>query len=629
MNSLLVVLRLLHPAEMEEVDKILILTLNHLGCDIDEDIKTVGSFGIAEVVGGIVRCVRAISSDCDLPTSLPQNMAQRFRAAAAVAQAVKDIGYSGDIGYQSLLYPSEADLRRIFMFLIEKLPRDSSPVSDEPLNKATLIHREAKRRLTEALAQPWIPPHCRHIVRTHSSCASITKYGTAHTRGFTSRPFTGYEDPSKLPTEMNNYYENHLRRVTKLVGYSHLVASLLNAHAAQLEKEKFIPLLNTHTAQLENEKLLPTSKEVKGENESVKLELLISDKKVSETTHAVPGTDSTVLPPQIARHMEGVQESGTVCAEGKAVTQHQVATEESAAVSQEEQLTNLENEVASIRSKMKECTQGMLDAQNTLAKLTDEIAQEEELKEERSKDMKTMERTSSLLPESDTNIQKLKTALRNSEEKMGRLQQQWDAHRDPLNEQLSRLTQEMEDKKRHKEKILEDIGGLRDKMKAMVQEASRKESAEAQLKEQVEKITKDVNRSVYTKRIIDISAKVRKQKQEIDRVLADTRTIQKEINILSGKLERTFTVVEGTAYKEAANNERVRQVYRAVAAVHEGCGELVDIVRETGATQREISDLREQVDLEKSKNVEEKLEQLKVDLNQVKKENASLKKQIR
>lgn len=49
---------------------------------------------------------------------------------------------------------------------------------------------------------------------------------------------------------------------------------------------------------------------------------------------------------------------------------------------------------------------------------------------------------------------------------------------------------------RKKEKILEDIGTLRDKMKAMVQEASRKESAEAQLKEQVEKITKDVNRFV-------------------------------------------------------------------------------------------------------------------------------------
>lgn len=65
-------------------------------------------------------------------------------------------------------------------------------------DKATLIHREAKRRLAEVLAQPWIPPHCRHIVRNHSSCVSITKYSTAHTRGFSSKPFRGYEDPSKL-----------------------------------------------------------------------------------------------------------------------------------------------------------------------------------------------------------------------------------------------------------------------------------------------------------------------------------------------------------------------------------------------------------------------------------------------
>lgn len=36
-------------------------------------------------------------------------------------------------------------------------------------------------------------------------------------------------------------------------------------------------------------------------------------------------------------------------------------------------------------------------------------------------------------------------------------------------------------------------------------------------------------------------------------------------------------------------------MYRAVAAVHEGCGELVDIVRETGTVQREISELKEQV----------------------------------
>ena len=61
----------------------------HNFSDIDEEMKTVGSFGIDEVVGGVVRCIHAISSDCDLPTKLPQNMAQRFRTAATIAQAVK------------------------------------------------------------------------------------------------------------------------------------------------------------------------------------------------------------------------------------------------------------------------------------------------------------------------------------------------------------------------------------------------------------------------------------------------------------------------------------------------------------------------------------------------------------
>ncbi|KAG0711562.1 Coiled-coil domain-containing protein 22 [Chionoecetes opilio] len=417
---------------MEEVDKILILTLNHLGCEIDEEMKTVGSFGIGEVVGGVVRCIRAISSDCDLPTSLPQNMAQRFRAAATIAQAVKDVGYPGDIGYQSLLYPSEADLRRIFMFLIEKLPRDSSPVSDEPLNKATLIHREAKRRLAEALSQPWLPPHCRHVMRTQASCASITKYGTAHTQGFTSRPFRGYEDPSALCPEMNNYYENHLRRVTKLVGYNHLLATLLNTHAAQLEKEKFFPSSNS----------------VKSNDVKLKLEPLMSETDLPEATPTVALEDPAAVPMEAARPQSDVQETDMTAVEGSSVSQGTKADiQEDAAVSREEQLASLEKEVAAIKNKIKECTEGMQEAQETLAKLTDEIAKEEEVNQKKSQDVKTMQRTSSLLPESDANIQKLKAALKNSEEKMGRLQQQWSAHREPLNAQLLSLTQEVENKK--------------------------------------------------------------------------------------------------------------------------------------------------------------------------------------
>lgn len=61
----------------------------YFSSDIDEEVKSVGGFGIPEVVTGVVKCIRAINSDYELPTSLPQNMAQRFRAAASIAQAIK------------------------------------------------------------------------------------------------------------------------------------------------------------------------------------------------------------------------------------------------------------------------------------------------------------------------------------------------------------------------------------------------------------------------------------------------------------------------------------------------------------------------------------------------------------
>jgi hypothetical protein len=42
------------------------------------------------------------------------------------------LGYSGDIGYQTFLYSSEIDIRRVLVFLIEKLPKESGKSIVEP-----------------------------------------------------------------------------------------------------------------------------------------------------------------------------------------------------------------------------------------------------------------------------------------------------------------------------------------------------------------------------------------------------------------------------------------------------------------------------------------------------------------
>lgn len=57
------------------------------------------------------------------------------------------------------------------------------------------------------------------------------------------------------------------------------------------------------------------------------------------------------------------------------------------------------------------------------------------------------------------------------------------------------------------------------------------------------------SRSSYTRRITEIIGNIKKQKKEIKKVLQDTKEIQKDINTLSGRLDRTFAVADELIYK--------------------------------------------------------------------------------
>lgn len=56
-------------------------------------------------------------------------------------------------------------------------------------------------------------------------------------------------------------------------------------------------------------------------------------------------------------------------------------------------------------------------------------------------------------------------------------------------------------------------------------------------------------RNAYTSRILEIIGNIRKQKNDIDKVLSDTRELQKEINNITGQLDRQFTVTDDLLFK--------------------------------------------------------------------------------
>ncbi|XP_048348235.1 LOW QUALITY PROTEIN: coiled-coil domain-containing protein 22, partial [Sphaerodactylus townsendi] len=118
---------------------------------------------------------------------------------------------------------------------------------------------------------------------------------------------------------------------------------------------------------------------------------------------------------------------------------------------------------------------------------------------------------------------------------------------------------------------------------------------------ELESLPKDVTRSAYTQRILEIVSNIRKQKEEITKILSDTKELQKEINSLTGKLDRTFAVTDELIFKDAKRDEAVRKAYKYLAALHESCSQLIQTIEDTGTILREIRDLEEQIESETSK----------------------------
>lgn len=80
---------------------------------------------------------------------------------------------------------------------------------------------------------------------------------------------------------------------------------------------------------------------------------------------------------------------------------------------------------------------------------------------------------------------------------------------------------------------------------------------------------KDVSRVSYTRRIMEIVGNIQRQKEDIGKILMDMRIVQKEINSLTGRLERVFTVTDEQVYKDARKDEARRTAYKLLASLRE------------------------------------------------------------
>ncbi|XP_070166150.1 coiled-coil domain-containing protein 22 homolog [Polyergus mexicanus] len=576
---------------MEEIDNIIIHSLRQIGCNIEESVINLSGFNTELVVEATVRCLEAIRPGLGLSIVLPVNMAARFRLGATLAQTCMELGYRGDIGYQTFLYNSEADLRRVFMFLIEKLPKESEKTVNESVSKVALLEKSVASAISQGLSIPWLPYYCH-------------KKGIRN-RGRASIPYVSVNIEVPVPNMEDDYKDYYMRYLQPMPDQMQNISCFLpsmisyNARALNSSSIDIMERINWLNSQ-QSEKITHSS----GHN------IVNELSKFSLENKTQTSADSQVESEFAIHSMLPNQET----LENKA--------------KQEAEIENMKAECENLRVNIEEM-------QNEIKKLTTKLAHATIIGQNEEKELKMNEeqkkikaRAYEMLQDGPENIKKLECAIEISTNKLINLANQWEKHRVPLIMKYRQEREKHSTKANASQKKLDEIKLLKEKEKELQEECRNKDQQHSQLVVEVQKLPKEVNRSAYTQRILEIINNVRKQRDEISKVLADTREIQKEINMLTGRLERSFTVVDELIFRDARTNEASRKAYKLLAMLHSDCNELVSLVEETGATIREIRDLEEQIDSESAKNVGANLERITADLKQMRQETAALTAQL-
>ncbi|XP_041037431.1 coiled-coil domain-containing protein 22 [Carcharodon carcharias] len=629
---------------MEEVDRILIRALAQTGSAIPEDVESIKQFSTELIVEAVVRCLRIIEPSLGNSIShlLPPGMSARFRIGMSLAQACQDLGYEGEIGYQTFLYSNEPEIRRLLMFLVEKLPRDSMDSAHQPAGKSAVLQRSISSQIKQQLSAPWVPPSLRtpSLLWTQSSRLM---------RKFRAQPLSLPEnDPTGKRTlkEVKEYYERYLPPVSAQLCHQHSVAaSLLERTAADVSAVQEWEM--EWNSQGLMSRLSPEEyKARKGQ----RLQKRIQEHFQQTVQHGFGAQSSLPSDPDLTRILQsystakaGTDSKGsrfthtekfTFTQEAEQmVLQMEVAgntlsssrePEEDVKAHQEEEVRSLQQQLEQVTRSFEEVAQDMKHLMVNITQVEEESGVLEQTNKGKEELVRVKRRTLELLPDADNNLLKLQGVIESSAQRIVNLANQWEKHRVPLIEQQRRLRAFINNREVESAQKLLEIKGIHEKIKQSAEEVKRKEVLYKQLLIEYESLPKEVSRAAYTHRIMEIVENIKKQKEEITKILSDTKELQKEINNLTGKLERTFAVTDELVFKDAKRDEAVRKAYKYLAALHENCSHLIQTIEDTGTIMREVRDLEEQIESEMGKKTLSNLEKILADYTAIRQDNAAL-----
>ncbi|XP_050507109.1 coiled-coil domain-containing protein 22 [Diabrotica virgifera virgifera] len=566
---------------MEEVDKIILDSLKNLDCDIDPEIEHLKQFDADLVAYAVASCLEAILQNGTLPKKLPPSMSARLKFASNLAEQIKDLGFRGDMGYQTILYCNEEEVRRMLMFLIERLPKETA--KNIPIEQAGYVPRIVKsleENIKLSLSKPWLPScFLRQGARETSNRYLI------HSMSSSCPLRTQKLDipSSKTQNEdLKDYWIHLTPDVTKQCSPRKLIPSLLfqdNDISDDIDLKKVIK--KSEAVSLDN---------LKSEVSSLSL---ISDKLTPTSTEK-----------EIALSENDVN----------------------AETSEQYLIEKLSKEVESMKSEYVELQEDVKNAELKLVEIVRVTNEKQDHLKETLAKVKLKSKTATVLSKEE-NLAKLNNMIKNSNDRLVELAKQWEEIQRPLLEEYRSLKNNLTSEESKFQEQKEKLDGLKDVDVKLHEDLREKKMLSQNLLQQYQQLNRSNNRAMYTSRILEIIGNINKQNNDIWKVLKDTRQIQKEIKNLTGQVDRSFTLADELIFYDAKHDETARRSYKLLAALRDEFGSILKTLEDLGVVERECRNLEEQIESEKVKEIAIKLDRVYSDIKQIQKETQMLKEQ--
>ncbi|CAK4129583.1 unnamed protein product [Aphanomyces euteiches] len=558
----------------DESDNLISVTLKQSGWN--GNVSPVAAMPASELVEMVTWGFAQIRQDKQLQSQepfkfeYPKGVAQRHRLAASLAEQFKAMGYTGECGYNHLLYPTESDTKRMLLWLIQKLPRVEKEVHDidVPRIQYRSRMRVSLQKWMDQSSSPQQTTRCRNINRSSILPVSWLENDTNPAR----RKYIASKQPLITDSKLCQGQTQRSLLEVNALSLSHDTSRYGLFDTTDLDDDKST-LKATLQSAFSTLSIVDRVPSAQSKNQGV-FDLSPLNAPLTSTTNNEPLPSAAVASPDATQ------------------------------IDRREDELQIEARQAIKYNALRELEQETTIRQQTLDMLSD----------------------------ASNNIAKLQSMCAKSSDRLVQLAEEWETHRLPLVQKLDAHESEQLQRQERAAAMVNEMQTYRIEMKQM---GIMKQEQRELLERKYETMAKGTNRNMYTSRIMDIIKQVHKQKAEIDKIVKDIRSVQKQINISSEKLKRSEAIAEERLF-HAAKDETHRpekkqmyvECYRLFTTVRELFDELITCVAECGKRENQSRDLEIWISQMTHRVNMSNLDRIRHDMAQVQEENQALMQEI-